>query len=290
MTTEIFIGGHKIGPDHPVYIVAEIGINHNGDMELARKLIDVAVAAECSAVKFQKRTPELCVPKAERDKTRETPWGLMNYMDYRKRIEFGEAEYRKIDAYCQKRGITWFASAWDVESVDFLEAFSPPCHKVASACLTDDALLNRLVATGRPVILSTGMSSMDEIRHAVSLLGTERLIITHSTSSYPCLPEELNLNMIATLRESFDCPIGYSGHEIGLQTTYAAVALEACLVERHITLDHHMWGSDQDASVESTGLFRLVRDIRVIEKAMGDGVKRIYETELPVRNRLRQVK
>jgi N-acetylneuraminate synthase len=270
--------------------VAEIGINHNGDVELARKLIDVAAAAGCSAVKFQKRTPELCVPRTERDKIRETPWAPMTYLDYRKRIEFGEAEYREIDAYCKEKDIMWFASPWDMESVDFLEMFSPPCHKVASACLTDDHLLNRLAVTGRPVILSTGMSSMEEIRHAVSLLGAERLIITHSTSSYPCSPEELNLNLISTLRDAFDCPVGYSGHEIGLATTYAAVALGACLVERHITLDRSMWGSDQNASIESTGLFRLVRDIRAIETAMGDGVKRIYETELPARNRLRRVK
>ncbi len=290
MAKEILLGGHEIGPDRPVYIVAEVGINHNGELSVAKKLIDLAAVAGCSAVKFQKRTPELCVPQAERDKIRETPWGPMTYLEYRKRIEFGEAEYREIDAYCKERDITWFASPWDVESVDFLEAFSPPCHKVASACLTDDVLLNHLAATGRPVILSTGMSSMDEIRHAVSLLGTERLIITHSTSGYPCPPEELNLNMITTLRDAFDCPVGYSGHETGLQTTYAAVVLGACLVERHITLDRNMWGGDQNASVEATGLFRLVRDIRVIETAMGDGVKRIYETELLARNRLRRVK
>ena len=172
----------------------------------------------------------------------------------------------------------------------FSEGFFASLPQVASACLTDDHLLNSLAATGRPVILSTGMSSMDEIHHAVSLLGTERLIITHSTSSYPCPPEELNLNMITTLREAFDCPIGYSGHEVGLQTTYAAVALGACLVERHITLDRNMWGSDQNTSVESTGLFRLVRDIKVIEAAMGDGEKQIYETELSARSRLRRVK
>ena len=284
------IDGYSVGPDHPVYIVAEVGINHNGELSIAKKLIDVAATAGCSAVKFQKRTPEFCVPQAERENIRETPWGAMSYMDYRKRLEFGEAEYREIDAHCKEKGITWFASPWDVESVDFLKAFSPPCHKVASACLTDDHLLNSLAATGRPVILSTGMSSMDEIHHAVSLLGTERLIITHSTSSYPCPPEELNLNMITTLREAFDCPIGYSGHEVGLQTTYAAVALGACLVERHITLDRNMWGSDQNTSVESTGLFRLVRDIKVIEAAMGDGEKQIYETELSARSRLRRVK
>ncbi len=290
MEAEIFIGGHKVGPNHPVYIVAEIGINHNGELSIAKKLINVAAAAGCSAVKFQKRTPELCVPQAERGKIRETPWGAMSYLDYRKRIEFGEAEYREIDAQCKEIGITWFASSWDMDSVDFLEQFAPPCHKVASASLTDDALLTHLAEIGRPIILSTGMSSMDEICHAVSLLGTERLIITHSTSTYPCPPEELNLNMITTLKEAFDCPIGYSGHEIGLQTTCAAVALGAFLVERHITLDRNMWGSDQNTSVESTGLFRLVRDIKVIEAAMGDGEKQIYETELSARSRLRRAK
>ena len=284
------IDGYSVGPDHPVYIVAEVGINHNGELSIAKKLIDLAAMAGCDAVKFQKRTPELCVPPAERDKIRETPWGPMTYLDYRKRIEFGEDEYREIDAYCKKQSITWFASSWDMESVDFLEMFSLPCHKVASACLTDDYLINHLAATGRPIILSTGMSSMGEIRHAVSLLETERMIILHSTSSYPCPPEELNLNMIVTLRNAFDCPIGYSGHETGLQTTYAAVAMGVCLVERHITLDRSMWGSDQNASVESTGLFRMVRDIRVIETAMGDGVKHVYEAELPARNRLRRVK
>lgn len=289
MTRVIQIGGRAVGDNCPVYIVAEIGINHNGDLDVAKKLIDAAAQAGCDAVKFQKRTPELCVPPDQRNVLRETPWGTMTYMDYRYQVEFGEQEYREIDSYCRQKGITWFASCWDAESVNFMERFAPVAYKVASACLTDDELLMEINATGRPVILSTGMSSMEEIHHAVSLLDRERLLITHCTSTYPCKPEELNLRVIPTLRSLFDCPIGYSGHETGLQSTCAAVAMGACLVERHITLDRAMWGSDQAASVEPQGFQRLVRDIRVVETAMGDGVKRVYETEIPVMEKLRRV-
>jgi N-acetylneuraminate synthase len=284
----VAIGGRQVGPDLPVYVIGEIGINHNGSLETALRLIDAAVLAGCDAVKFQKRTPELCVPAAQRDVLRETPWGLVTYLEYRKRIEFGEAEYAAIDAYCRDKGIHWFASCWDEASVDFVERFAPVCHKVASACLTDDALLRRIASTDRPVVLSTGMSTMEQIRHAVSLLPRERLVLAHSTSAYPCRPEDLNLRMIETLRREFGVPVGYSGHEIGLQTTYAAVALGACLVERHITLDRALWGSDQAASVEPWGLMRLVRDIRVISRAMGDGVKQVYDSEKPVMSRLRR--
>ncbi len=282
------LGQREVGPGRPVYVVAEIGINHNGDWDIARRLIDAAVAAGCDAVKFQKRTPELCVPADQRDIPRETPWGVMSYLDYRRRVEFGMEEYRAIDAYCRRRGIDWFASCWDVPSVDFIESFHPVCHKVASACLTDDELLDRLRQTGRPVILSTGMSTMEEIRRAVDRLDRDRLILTHTTSTYPCPPEELNLRMIGTLAGEFGVPVGYSGHEVGLQTTCAAVALGACLVERHITLDRAMWGSDQAASVEPWGFMRLVRDIRVIERSLGDGIKRVYDSEIPIRKRLRR--
>lgn len=284
----VAIGKHEVGTGHPTYVIAEIGLNHNGDVEIAKKLIDAAVVAGCDAVKFQKRTPELCVPPEQRTIQRETPWGVMSYLDYRHRVEFGEAEYRVIDAYCRDRGIAWFASCWDEPSVDFIEEFSPPCYKVASASLTDVALLDRLVATGRPVILSTGMSTMDEIRAAVARIPNERLLLAHATSTYPCKPEELNLRMIPVLAGEFGVPVGYSGHEVGLQTTYAAVALGACFLERHITLDRAMWGSDQAASVEPWGFMRLVRDIRAIEKALGDGVKRVYDSELPSRAKLRR--
>jgi N-acetylneuraminate synthase len=279
MPDSIEIGGRPIGYGNPTYIIAEIGINHNGDLETAKKLIDAAVLAGCDAVKFQKRTPELCVPRDQWDIPRESPWGCLSYIEYKKRIEFGPEEYKEIDRYCSEKGIAWFASCWDEPSVDFIEQFNPACYKIASASLTDDNLLKHINERGRPMILSTGMSTMDEIRHAVSLLDKDRLLIAHCTSTYPCKPEQLNLRVIQTLKQEFNCPVGYSGHEVGLQTTLAAVVLGACFVERHITLDRAMWGSDHAASVEPGGLMRLVRDIRVIEAAMGDGVKRVYGSE-----------
>lgn len=284
------IGHRLVGPGQPAYIIAEIGINHNGDLAIAKKLIDAATLAGCDAVKFQKRTPELCVPPAQQNLLRETPWGLITYLDYRHRVEFGAAEYREIDLYCREKNIAWFASCWDEPSVDFIEQFAPVCYKIASASLTDAGMLAKLRATGRPLILSTGMSAMDEIRTAVSRLDLSTLLLAHATSAYPCRPEQLNLRMIHTLQREFPCPVGYSGHEIGLQVTYAAIALGACFVERHITLDRAMWGSDQAASVEAGGLVRLVRDIRLIEQALGDGVKQVYDSEKSAREKLRRVK
>ena len=284
---QINIGGQLVGNGQPVYIVAEIGINHNGDLDIAKRLIDTAKIAGCNAVKFQKRTPEQCVSPEQRDILRETPWGLITYLEYRHRVEFGMEEYQEIDRYCRERGLTWFVSVWDKESLDFMKAFDSPCYKIPSAALTDHDLLLHARKTGRPLILSTGMSTMEQIRAAVGVLGTENLLITHCTSSYPCQPAELNLRVIQTLQQEFDCPIGYSGHEVGLQTTYAAVVLGACYLERHITLDRAMWGTDQAASVEPGGLMRLIRDIRVIETALGDGAKRVYDDELPILKKLR---
>jgi N-acetylneuraminate synthase len=285
-----FIGDRPVGPDHPVFVVGEIGINHNGELDDALALIDVAADAGCDAVKFQKRTPELCVPRDQWDIERDTPWGRMTYLAYRHRVEFDQAQYRTIDEHCRSRGIAWFASPWDTGSVDDLEALDPPAHKIASACLTDDDLLRRVRATERTVVLSTGMSTPAQIRHAVDVLGRDRLILCHTTSTYPAAPEELNLRMLITLQRAYpDVAIGYSGHEIGLQTSIAAVALGACFVERHITLDRARWGSDQAASVEPVGLQRLVRDIRTVEAALGDGVKRVYESELPSLRKLRRV-
>jgi N-acetylneuraminate synthase len=283
------VGDRRVGAGEPAYLIAEIGINHNGDLAIAKKLVDAAMLAGCDAVKFQKRTPELAVPPEQRDLVRETPWGLMTYLEYRHRVEFGQAEFDEIDRYCAEKGIAWFASCWDTDSVAFIEQFDTPCYKIASASLTDEQLLTRVAATGRPVIMSTGMSTIDEVRTAAAILPRERLLIAHTTSTYPCPTEELNLRMIATLRAEFDVPVGYSGHEVGLQTTVAAIALGASFIERHITLDRAMWGSDQAASVEPGGLMRLVRDIRAVETALGDGVKRVYESELPVRAKLRRV-
>ena len=290
MAKELKIGKHLIGDGHPTYIVAEIGINHNGDIEIAEKMIRAAKRAGVDAVKFQKRTPVLCVPPEEQKKMRETPWGYITYLEYRERVEFGEAEYRRIDELCKSLDIEWFASPWDEKSVDFLEAFDPIAYKVPSAALTDNGLIDKLNATGRPIILSTGMSTMEEIRKSVAHFDIDRLAITHATSTYPCQPSELNLRMVQTLAAEFDCPVGYSGHETGLVPTVVAVGLGANIVERHFTLDRAMWGTDQSASVEPGGMERLVKYIRVTEQALGDGVKKVYDSELPSRAKLRRVK
>ena len=289
MTREIRIGDRSVGDGHPTYIVSEIGINHNGSLEDAKRLIDASMLAGVDAVKFQKRTPELCVPLEQRDKMRETPWGYISYLDYRYKVEFGETEYAAIDAYCAERNLQWFASVWDEPSVDFMEPFDPVCYKIPSASLTDHDLLRRVRATGKPIFISTGMSTMEQIEAAAEVLGTDDLLINHTTSTYPCEPEELNLAAIKTLREKFPCPIGYSGHEVGLIPTVVAVALGACSVERHITLDRANWGSDQAASVEPGGFQRLVKYIRVTETALGDGVKRVYESEQESLVKLRRV-
>jgi sialic acid synthase SpsE len=288
VTSQISIGNRQIGEGHPVYVIAEIGINHNGDIDIAKKLMDVAASAGCDAVKFQKRTPELCVPEEQKSQIRETPWGTMTYLEYKERTEFGQSEYQQIDAYAKKLGIHWFASPWDLPSVDFLITFDPVCIKVASASLTDDALLMKLVASKVPLIISTGMSTMEEIEHAVGVVKSSQFALAHATSTYPCQPSELNLRMISTLNKKFGVPVGYSGHETGLATTLAAVAMGATFIERHITLDRAMWGTDHSASVEPTGLDRLVRDIRNIELSLGDGVKRVFDSELPVRAKLRR--
>ena len=288
MLPMVKVGEKSIGVGQPVYIVAEIGINHNGDLELAKQLIDIAARSGCDAVKFQKRTPELCVPSEQRNQMRETPWGYISYMDYRRRVEFEGAEYEEIDAYCREKNITWFASCWDEPSVDFIEQFNPPAYKIPSAALTDAELLRYLRKTERPLILSTGMSSLTQIHAAVQLLGTDNLVLLHCNGTYPCAPEQLNLRTIMGFAGEFNCPIGYSGHEVGLPTTVAAVAMGACFVERHITLDRAMWGSDQAASVEPQGLERLVKYIRVVESAIGDGVKRVYPDEKKAMARLRR--
>jgi N-acetylneuraminate synthase len=289
MGKAIRIGDRLVGDGHPTFIVAEVGINHNGSLATAKRLIDAAVGAGCDAVKFQKRTPELCVPVEQCSMIRETPWGHMTYLEYRHQIELGLAEYQEIDRYCREKKVHWFASCWDIPSVDLIEQFEPPCYKIASATLTDHQLLHYVRATGKPVVLSTGMSSIEQIEEAVTLLGTDNLIIAHCTSAYPCSPSELNLRMIQTLRLQFPCPVGYSGHEVGLPTTIAAVALGACMIERHITLDRSMWGSDQAASVEPQGFDRLVQYVRVVETAMGSGLKEVYASELPMRGRLRRI-
>jgi N-acetylneuraminate synthase len=289
MAREIKIGNRLAGDGHPAYIIAEIGINHNGDLNFAKQMIDAAVHAGVDAVKFQKRTPEVSTPPEQQKQMRETPWGYITYLEYRYKVEFGEAEYREIDRYCKNKGITWLASVWDEQSVDFLSKFDTPAYKVPSASLTDHNLLRHVRKAGKPMVISTGMSTIDQIKTAVDVIGTDNLVIMHCTSTYPCDPEELNLRMIPALREMFPCPIGYSGHEVGLVPSAVAVALGACMVERHITLDRAMWGSDQAASVEPSGFERLVKYIRVSEASLGDGVKRVYDSELSSLKKLRRV-
>jgi N-acetylneuraminate synthase len=288
MVKTVTIADRKIGADQPCFVVAEIGINHNGDLDLVRRLISAAVTAGCDAVKFQKRTVDVVYTPEDLDRPRDNPFGSTN-RELKYGLELDGAAYEAIDDYCRTLGIQWFASCWDEASVDFIEQYEPPCYKIASASLTDDALLRHHAAYGRPIILSTGMSDLDEIDHAVDVLGTDNLVILHATSTYPSQPNELNLRAIVALRERYGVPIGYSGHEVGLATTVAARALGACVIERHITLDRAMWGSDQAASVEPFGFHRLIRDVRAVESALGDGVKVVYESEIAVRDKLRRV-
>jgi len=290
MTREIKFGNRMIGDGYPTYVIAEVGINHNGNLEIAKKIIDAAVHAGADAVKFQKRTPEVCTPPEQQTQMRETPWGYITYLDYRYKVEFNEEQYREIDRYCKEKKIDWMVSVWDEQSVDFMEKFDTPAYKVPSASLTDHNLMKHVRATGRPIIISTGMSTMDQIKRGVDAVGAEDLVIMHCTSTYPCKPEELNLKMIETLRSEFpNNPIGYSGHETGLVPSAVAIALGATSIERHITLDRAMWGSDQAASVEPLGFEKLVKYIRVTESSLGDGVKKVYDSELGSMKKLRRV-
>jgi len=286
---KVRVGDRFIGDGEPVYIIAEIGINHNGNLGMAKKLIDGAVFAGCDAVKFQKRTPEISTPMDQWNLERDTPWGRMTYIDYRRKIEFGLNEFTEIDNYCRQKGIHWFASAWDECAVDFLEQFNPVAFKLASATITDLDLLRKIRHSEKPVFLSTGMSTMDQIEQAISFFDPGKLLLAQSTSTYPCKLAELNLMVIRSFSQKYSSiPIGYSGHETGLAPTYAAVALGASFIERHITIDRALWGTDQAASVEIGGMFRLVKDIRDIEKAMGDGNKIVYESEKSAQKKLRK--
>jgi N-acetylneuraminate synthase len=290
MAREIKIGNRIVGDGHPAFVIAEIGINHNGDIGIAKQIIDAAVHAGVDAVKFQKRTPDVSTPEAQKSQMRETPWGYITYLDYRHKVEFTAKQYHEIDLFCKERNIPWMVSVWDEPAVDFMENFDTPAYKIPSASLTDHKLLKHVRKTGKPMIISTGMSTMDQIQKAVKVIGEENLVIMHCTSTYPCEPEELNLKMIETLRSEFpNNPIGYSGHEVGLVPSAIAVAMGACMVERHMTLDRAMWGSDQAASVEPGGFERLVKYIRVAEASVGDGVKKVYNSELASLKKLRRV-
>ncbi len=279
----------SVGAGQPCFVIAEIGINHNGSVEIAKKLIDIAKSAGCQAVKFQKRTVDIVYTKEELAMARPNPFGETNG-DLKRGLEFGYDEYFEIDKYCKEKDILWFASCWDKESVDFIDQFAPPCYKIASASLTDDELLVHTKNKGKPILLSTGMSTVEEVEHAVEVLGTEDLILFHCTSTYPTDADEINLLAIPSLITKFDCPVGYSGHERGVTPSVLSVAYGAVSVERHITLDRAMWGSDQAASLEPEGLFRMIRDIRLVPIYAGDGKKIVYESEKPILKKLRRVK
>ena len=271
------------------YIIAEIGINHNGSLETAKKLIDIAAVAGRNAVKFQKRNPDVCVPDHQKDIPRDTPWGTMSYIDYKHRMEFGKEEYDEINEYCKDKGIEWSASPWDMDSLEFLLEYDIPFLKIPSAMITNEELMRASARSGKEVIFSTGMSTLEETDQAVQWMREEKadFSILHCNSTYPAPLEDLNLKCIETLRERYDCEVGYSGHEFRLGTTVASVYLGATIIERHITLDRTMWGSDHLASVEPQGLIKLVKGIRELEIALGDGHKRVTDGELPVRKKLR---
>jgi N-acetylneuraminate synthase len=283
----VMLGDRLVGDGEACLFIAEIGINHNGSVPQALKLIDVASLAGCGAVKFQKRTVDVVYTAEELAKPRESPFGETNG-DLKRGLEFGQAEYEQIDAYCRSRGVPWTASCWDEASVDFIDQFDPPFYKIASASLTDDALLQRTRATGKPIVLSTGMSSMEQVDHAVEVLGKQDLVLLHCCAAYPASYEDLHLRAMATLRDRYGVPVGYSGHETGLPSSVAAAALGACIIERHITTDRALWGSDHAASLEPNGIMRLVRDVRLVESAMGDGEKRVLPVEVPVMEKLRR--
>ena len=288
MSKCVKIADINIGDGYPCFIIAEIGINHNGSVSLAKKMIDIAVTTGCNAVKFQKRTVDVVYTKEELAKERKSVFGNTNG-DLKRGLEFGIEQYKEIDKYCKEKGILWFASCWDEEAVDFIDQFDVPCYKIASASLTDDNLLKYTKSKGKPILLSTGMSTMDEIRHAVDILGTANLVIYHCTSTYPSNADEMNLRVIETLKQEFDCPVGYSGHERGVTPSVLAVAMGANSVERHITVDRTNWGSDQAASLEMAGLYHMVRDIRQVPSLLGDGQKVVYPREIPIIEKLRRV-
>ena len=288
MKREVRVGNILVGDNQPCFIIAEIGINHNGSLKDAKRLIDMAVSNGCNAVKFQKRTVDVVYSKEELERLRPNVFGETNG-DLKRGLEFGLEEYKEIDEYCKQKNIMWFSSFWDKGSVDFIDQFNPPCYKIASASLTDDELLKYTKSKGKPILLSTGMSTMEEIEHAMEILGEENTIIYHCTATYPSNSNEINLNCINTLKERFSCPVGYSGHERGIAPSILAVGLGACSVERHITLDRTNWGSDQAASLETPGLFHMVRDIRQVPMLLSDGKKVVYEREIPIRKKLRRV-
>lgn len=287
---EIMLGNYKVNNNSFPYLIAEIGINHNGDMQIAKKLIDASNACSWNCVKFQKREPDIAVPEAQKNVMRDTPWGRMTYLEYKKKIEFGKSEYDYIDQYCKEKPIAWTASPWDIPSLEFLLKYDIPFIKIASASNADKDLLKLACESGKPLIVSTGMSTLEEIDDTVEFLekySDGNFILMHTNSAYPAPAKELNLRMITTLRERYECLVGYSGHEIDLEPTVVASSLGAKVIERHVTLDGEMWGTDQAASLSITAMSMLTGRVKDILKMLGNGEKNITGKEKEVRMKLR---
>lgn len=272
-----------------IFVIAEAGINHNGELDLAYKLIDMAVAAGCDAVKFQKRTPEICVPNSMKSVIRDTPWGSMTYLEYKNRLEFGLDQYRDINDYCFEKKIAWSASAWDIESLNFLDPFDLPFNKVASALATNQNFLYEVARRGKKTYVSVGMCTFEDIDVIVDIFKTFAcpLILMHTISTYPAREIDLNLKMIETLRNRYGLPVGYSGHESTVSPSIIAGSIGAVAIERHITLDRSMWGTDHSASLEASGLNQLVGALRKIPIVLGDGIKKEVEGEKEMASKLR---
>ena len=271
------------------YFIGEIGINHNGDIQIAKKLMDATFACNWNCVKFQKRNPDVCVPEKQKSVMRETPWGQMTYLDYRFKVEFGKTEYDLIDNYCKEKPLYWTASVWDNDSLDFIKNYDVPFIKIPSALLTNLDLLKKAAETDIPLVISTGMSTFDEIDTAVNLITKygAKPILMHTNSSYPTPTNELNLNLIPVLKKRYDCIVGYSGHESGLEPTVVAVALGAQIIERHITLSHNLWGTDQKSSLEVHAMDMLKKRANDVWKMLGSSVKEVTHSEIPIREKLR---
>lgn len=287
---EIKLGSYTVTETSRPYMVAEIGINHNGDLQIAKRLMDAAFASGWDCVKFQKRTPDIAVPEAQKTKIRDTPWGRMSYIEYKKRVEFEKAEYDEIDSYCRQKPLAWTASVWDIQSLEFIRQYDVPFIKIPSALNSDEGLIKAVCGAGKPVILSTGMSTLNEVDLAVGFLekySDGDYIICHTNSAYPSPNQELNLRLIQTYRKRYSCLVGYSGHEENLEPSVIAAAFGACVIERHVTLDHNMWGSDQMASLEVQAMPLLKKRICSSLEALGDGEKVLFESELKKRESLR---
>ncbi len=287
---KIMLGDFELGSNEVPYFIAEIGINHNGDMQVAKRLMDAAFAIGWNCVKFQKREPDIAVPEAQKGVMRDTPWGQMTYLDYKKRIEFGKKEYDEIDSYCARKPLAWTASPWDMPSLEFLMDYDIPFIKLASAANGNEELIKKACSYGKPIIMSDGMSTQEELDKAVSLLEDHSngdYVLLHTNSTYPAPVESLNLSYINTLRERYDCIVGYSGHEQNLEPTVVAATLGAKVIERHVTLSHDMWGTDQKASLEINAMFMLYRRCMDIQSMLGSGVKTLDEAELKVRKKLK---